>query len=354
MKIKIIFVLPSLRAGGAERVMSFVACNLNKDIFETSLVIIGNNEDQSYTITGDTPIRFLNKSRVKHGLPALAKHIYRQKPHIVIGAIGHINFALAILAIFFRKVKFIGRATIVASVVLDGQKTRSRRSLLPELQPLTLAKIICQSKDMQEDLVTNFGYPPEKLVTIANPVTSRFLLKGFMPEDGLFQLITVGRLVEQKGYLRILDAIAKLNCPFHYTIIGSGPDKEKILAHAKKLYLSNHVTYIPFTDNVETYLAQSDLFLSGSYVEGFPNVFLESCAVGTPILAFQAPGGINEIICDGINGFTALDEIDFLEKLVYCSTKTWDPKAIRQSVMKKYAEGIILDKYEALFLSMTK
>lgn len=354
MKIKIIFVLPSLAAGGAERVMSFLASNLDTDKFDPSLLITGNSSEQAYSISESTSVTFLNKSRVKNALLAIALHIHQHKPHIVMGAIGHVNIALAILAIFFRKVQFIGRATIVASVVLGGQKKKKLRYLIPELRPLTLAKIVCQSKDMQEDLVSNFGYPPEKLVTIANPVTSRFLLKESMPKDRPFQLITVGRLVEQKGYLRILDAIGKLKCPFHFTIIGSGADKEKILAHAKKLDLSNHITHIPFTDTVETYLAQSDLFLSGSYVEGFPNVFLESCAVGTPVLAFQAPGGINEIIHNGVNGYIAVDEHDFFEKLILCMSYDWNAPTVRQSVLDKYSEEIIIKNYQELFLSLTR
>lgn len=334
--------------------MSFIACNLNKDIFETSLLITGSNIDQSYYIPNNTPVRFLNKSRVKHGLPALAKHIYHQKPHIVIGAIGHVNFTLSIMALFFRKVKFIGRETIVASAIHGLKKKKHAKSLLPDLRPITLAKIICQSKDMQEDLVSNYGYPRSKLVIIANPVTARFMLKNYKKENETLQLVTVGRLTKQKGYIRILDVLAKFKIPFHYTIIGSGSEKETILSHAKKLHLFDKITHVPFTDTVENYLAKSDLFLSGSYVEGFPNSLIESCAVGTPVIAFEAPGGINEIIFNGINGYIATDENEFLEKLIFCSTKSWNPETIRQSVMKKYSEKIILDKYEALFLSLTE
>ncbi|MEA1787719.1 glycosyltransferase [Arenibacter sp. GZD96] len=353
MKIKIVFVLPSLRAGGAERVMSFIASHINNERFEASLLVIGNNKDQSYSVKEHTPITFLNKTSVRMALPATALYIYHNKPHIVIGAIAHVNFALSILAIFFRRVRFVGRETIVASALHNLEKSKPRRSFLPDLRRITLSKIVCQSNDMKEDLISNFGYPADKLIIIANPVTRRFKLKTKKQKKEPLQLITVGRLTKQKGYLRILNVLSRLQEPFEYTIIGSGLEKEAIISHAIKLNILDKITHIPFTSTVETYLAKSDLFLSGSYVEGFPNVFLESCAVGTPVLAFQAPGGINEIIINGVNGYTAINEQDFFEKLILCSKKSWDPHTIRHSVMNKYAKEIILNEYESLFLSLT-
>ena len=78
-----------------------------------------------------------------------------------------------------------------------------------------------------------------------------------------------------------------------------------------KLDLSSKITHVPFTDKVPEYLKESDIFLQGSFVEGFPNALLESCAVGTPVIAFNALGGIDEIIQDGVNGFM-VDNIDDL------------------------------------------
>ena len=351
-KIKVIFVLPSLRAGGAERVMSYVASNLNKDIFDASLLITGSNKDQSYTINKNTPVHFLKKSRVKYALPAIAMHLFRQRPHIVVGAIGHINLALAILAIFFGKIKFIGRQTTVVGAYQKSRIKSSKKITIPDFRPITLDKIICQSKDMKNDLIINFNYPEHKIITINNPVTNKFKLKdSIVTSNTVTQLITVGSLTKVKGHKRIINILSKLKNPFHYTIIGDGSEKGAIFEYAKKLNLLNHITHIPFTDKVEDYLAQSDLFLCGSFVEGFPNALLESCAVGTPVLAFNAPGGLNEIIVDGVNGYLAKDETEFILQLKTSMNKSWDSKIIRQSVMSKYNEELILKEYENLFLS---
>lgn len=354
MKVKVVFVLPSLTAGGAERVMSFLATHLNRENFNSELLITGYNENVAYDLENRIPITFLNKANVRRALPKIALFLIRHKPNIVIGAIGHVNLALAIMAIFFRKIKFVGRETIVTSTLNKLENKENKISLIPNLSPLTLSRIICQSEDMKKDLIEKFGYPKHKLITINNPVTSKFRLKEVKRKDSILNLITVGRLTKQKGYIRILDALSKLDQQFKYIIIGDGPEKTNIFSHARRLNLIKNITHIPFTNEVELYLSQSDLFLSGSYVEGFPNVFLESCAVGTPVLAFTAPGGINEIILDGINGYIANDENNFYEKLLICASKKWDSQIIRDSVYSRYSEKSILQKYESLFLELSE
>ena len=58
-------------------------------------------------------------------------------------------------------------------------------------------------------------------------------------------------------------------------------------------------------------LEDADLFLMGSYYEGFPNVLLEAGALGIPVIAFNVPGGIGEIISEEENGLL-VDDNDIL------------------------------------------
>ena len=351
-KINIVFVIPSLRAGGAERVMSFIAMNLSQDHFAPRLIIIGSSENQSYEIKG-IPVVFLNKKKVRNGLIPLAKYLSKNKADIVFGAMTHVNSIMAALALFFPKTKFVGRETIVKSA---KQSYKDKEKLLPYLfkfQAKTLHTIICQSTDMKMDMINNFSFPKEKLVVINNPITNNFQLK--LPrEKKVKQLITVGRLTKQKGYFRILKTLAKLKIPFHYTIIGNGSERENILQYIQDSGLVGKVSHISFTNEVERYLGNSDLYLQGSYVEGFPNALLESCAVGTPVLAFEAPGGINEIIQEGTNGYIADNEDDFHKKLIQSLERKWNASDIRESVTSRYSEDIILKQYEDFFCDILK
>ena len=348
-KKRILFVIPSLSAGGAERVMSFVARNINSDEFNSHLLVIGNKSGAVYEFNEETTT-FLNKKRVLIAIPALFVFLNKHKPAIVVGSITHLNTVLAILSIFFKNTKFIAREATVSG---KRKKTNSLKgflhSLLAKITYPLFERIICQSIDMKNDLLHHFRIPEEKDVIINNPITN-------MDENGkinkvnynnTINYITVGRLVDVKGHLRILKILSKLSFDFKYLIIGEGPRKMDIVMAVNKYGLNEKVNYIPFTTEVAKYLINSDIFLQGSYVEGFPNSVLESCSVGTPVIAFDAPGGTKEIIENGVNGYILKNEEDFLKKLYL--KQDWDANAIINSVRRKFGKDIIIKQYTNLF-----
>ncbi|WP_100611545.1 glycosyltransferase [Confluentibacter lentus] len=356
-RIKVTFVIPSLRPGGAERVMSYIAQNLNKHLFEVTLLVIGYSKKASYDITGINLV-FLNKPRVLVAFWPIFKHLYKSKPDIVISAITHVNTLMGIQSLWFKKTKFVGREVNVLSV-LNNVQAASRKypfsiSGLTERSYKLLDIILCQSQDMATDMIHNFNAPKDKIRIINNPISDLFKPKEKQVDNKISKFITVGSLVTRKGHDRLLNALSKFEGPFEYYIIGDGDKSGEIFGLAEVLSLTNKIIHIPFTKDVSKYLKESDVFLQGSYVEGFPNALLESCAVGTPVLAFDALGGINEIVEEGINGFVAKDESDFLLKLDLITKRTWDPKEVSDSVIKKYNKEKILKDYENLFLELTK
>ncbi|WP_340077591.1 glycosyltransferase [Leptobacterium sp. I13] len=350
-KKKIVFIIPSLRAGGAERIMSFIAENLNKEFFETTLLVIGSEENASYRVT-KIPVVFLNKNKVRSAIPALFKYLLFHKIDLVVSAIGHLNTVMAILAVFFPRIKFVARETIVRSAMIPYQDHRKKWFDLSIIQRYTLDAIICQSNDMKKDLIKNYHFPEKKLVIINNPITKEINVKAAKKNNPI-RYITVGRVVKQKGYKRLLKLLAKLEYPFQYIIVGNGKEMNAIFRQIEFLGLEDNVIHIPFTKKVEECLELSDVFLQGSYVEGFPNALIESCAVGTPVIAFNAPGGINEIIENGVNGYIVNTEEEFIALLNKTKDFHWDPRKVSESVTSRYHKNSILKKYEALFNQLT-
>ncbi|WP_396590104.1 glycosyltransferase [Allomuricauda sp. R78024] len=352
MKIEITFVLPSLSAGGAERIMSFIAQNINPEKFNSTLLIAGYEKDSAYTVEG-IKVVYLNSARVRYSIRAIYSYLKKNKPTIVVSSIAHLNTSIALISIFFPKIKFIGREANVLSVIKQFKKGNDWfQSFLLKISYRLFDAIICQSKDMMNDMLTNYGIPESKLILINNPITDEFEVKADIESqnESPRSFVTVASLKKQKGHLRILNVLANVQYPFTYTLIGDGPQKDIIFETVKTLGLTKKVTHIPFSSEVSKYLAKSDFFLQGAYVEGFPNCLLESSAVGTPIIAFKAPGGLDEIIQPDVNGYIADNEMEYLEYLNL--EKKWDPKKISQSVYNKFSKEIIIKKYEDLFFKV--
>lgn len=352
-KISITFTLPNLLPGGAERVFSYLAQNIDSKRFNVTLLIMGYSKDASYNIENINTV-FLEKPRVLNGIPALYQYIRKNKPNILISAVGHLNTVTAYMSLLFPKTKFISREVTVLSLDESFFKTKKFDPLgfIGNKRFNYFDKIICQSQDMLDDIKNSYQVSGDKMVVINNPITDGFNLKNPLSKNTLIQYITVGRLSREKGIDRILKVLTKIDFPFHYTIIGNGVEKDHLFSLIDQYSLKDKITYINFTKNVAKHLSKSDFFLQGSYFEGFPNCLIESCAVGTPVIAFKAPGGTKEIIEDGINGFLVENEEHFLEKLTV--PHEWNPIDIRESVYKKFNKNLILQQYEDLFLNILK
>ena len=352
-KINVTFVLPNLMAGGAERVISYIAQNIDPKKFNTTLLIVGHSKDASYDVE-NIKVVFLGKDRVLTAIPALFKYMRLNRPDILVSAVGHLNAITAYMSFFFPNTKFIAREVTVLSLDAAFFKTGKFKpmALIAGRRFQYFDKIICQSRDMLEDIKNNSNIDENKFVVINNPITDSFKLKDTFSKNNPIQYITVGRLSREKGIDRVLKILSKLDFPFHYTIIGNGVEKDNLFSLIAKYNLSDKMTHIEFTKEVSKYLERSDYFLQGSHFEGFPNCLIESCSVGTPVIAFKAPGGTKEIIDEDVNGFLVDNEEEFIEKLK--NPREWNPEKIRTSVFEKFNKELILQQYEDLFTNIVK
>lgn len=67
--------------------------------------------------------------------------------------------------------------------------------------------------------------------------------------------------------------------------------------------------------NVNDYLVNSHCFILSSFNEGLPNCLIESCSAGMPVVAINAPGGLNKIIDKGINRLVSDDKNKYIDKI---------------------------------------
>ena len=351
-KIKVAFIIPSLTSGGAERILAFLSQEIDFNEFETTLISLGKESQNRYDVS-KTKVIYLNQERILTSVPALFRLLRKERFDVVLGAIRHLNALLGFLSVFFSKTKFVGRETNVMSVRDKYQQEGSKDypDLVYKWGYRYLDGVVCQSQDMLKDLSEEFPAYKQKFRLIHNPITSSFVpKKEKTPSTPPYKLITVGSLEPRKGHLRILEGLANIEFDFEYTLIGKGSMLTEIENKAQLLKLDSRLKFIPYTNEVRKHLEQSNVFIQGSYVEGFPNALLESCAVGTPVIAFDAPGGINEIIENGINGFIVRQPDELPNRLQeILNSNQFTPEVVSKSVFEKYGAETILKRYEELF-----
>ena len=116
---------------------------------------------------------------------------------------------------------------------------------------------------------------------------------------GPIEIVTVGRLAPMKGFSVLLDAMAELHADdaaVHLTIIGDGPERERLEARAQ----NGAVTFTGALGPAEVAdrLRRADVFCLPSFAEGVPVVLMEAMAAGLPVVATTVMG-IPELVRPG-------------------------------------------------------
>ena len=132
-------------------------------------------------------------------------------------------------------------------------------------------------------------------------------LATFREHPSPFELISVGRLVETKGYRLLLDAVALLRKEgrdLRLTMAGDGPDRARLEEQAQRLEIADCVFFAGWKnqDELRELYLTSDVGVLSSFAEGVPVVLMETMATGVPCVAPRI-SGIPELIRDGIDGF---------------------------------------------------
>jgi len=126
-------------------------------------------------------------------------------------------------------------------------------------------------------------------------------------------LLSVGRLVDRKGYDMVIKAMPKIleqvsGCK--YVIVGDGKYKQQLVELTKKNKLENNIIFKSKLSDQEVaqYYQNCDVFIMCSRetpdrdVEGFGLVYLEANSFGKPVIGGKS-GGVEDAVVDGETGF---------------------------------------------------
>ncbi len=175
-------------------------------------------------------------------------------------------------------------------------------------------------------------------------------------DEGKFNIVWIGRLVEQKGVQDLVKLIDKIN-PAHqdrivWNICGDGELKPLVLACRDKwpnVKFWGHVT----NQQIASVYRQGDLFVTTAKWEGYPYNVLESQALGLPVVAFDI-AGCNDMIDNGVNGFVVKNLDEFAEKVAWFLQGNKLPPEAATHLRKKIDRQKIYADLVALFEACAK
>lgn len=311
-KARIALYVPSLRGGGAERVMVNLANGFAARGHPVDLIVAKAEGPYLEHLTEKVRLVDLKVGRVIKSLPGLVHYLRAEKPAVLLSAMGHANVVAAIARLASRAPT---RVVISEHSNLSISRKNARsfwgRNMI-WLMRWTYRRVdgvVTVSGGVADDLVEQLSLHKDEVAVVYNPIVDQSLvrLSGADPCHQWFEsqdvpvILSVGRLEPPKDFPTLLEAFAKLrrSRDVRLVILGEGSLSSQLKELARRLGVSMNVDLPGFVDNPYAFMRKADLFVLSSAWEGFGNVLVEAMACGTPVVSTACPSGPDEILENG-------------------------------------------------------
>ena len=327
---RVMFVIHSMRGGGSERQMSYLA-NEMANRTKTSLVTLDEIDNDIYPL--DSRIEryglnlttdcggflrgmFANLNRIR----ALNSRIIFWKPDVVVSFCDTTNILTLI-------------ACPSAIPVLISERNDPRRQRLSRpwefLRKIYYPKCktcVAQTEEVGNYLISKRLIANSKMVVVPSaisiPEKDWISIAGIRKSAHPKTLLFLGRLSRQKRVDRILQAWAKLTShhgTWQLRIVGDGELRASLQAMSTDLGIEKSVIWSLWSDDAWQYLCSANAFCLVSDYEGYPQAMLEAMGAGLPVAVFDCGPAIRHAISDGSNGLVISSEdqiADVLDRLL--------------------------------------
>ncbi len=304
--ISVLFMIPTLDRGGAENVLVDLVNSMDQSKFRITVQTLFDQDSQKDRLKKGIEYKsclyhqFHGNSRILAMIPAkpLYQMIVREHYDIVVsyleGPTAHILSGCPYSD--SRKIAWI-------HVEMDNAKQASVgfKSLYDANKAYQMFdKMVFVAKTVQESFqkATGISYKNASVLyntidsdTIINKANDKQNVKKYAEDE--FNIVSVGRIIEDKGFDRLANIQIKLKdlgYKTHVYILGEGKEKNSIESYIAKNAASDSFTFLGFKENPYPYVLDADLFVCSSRREGFSTAVTEALVLGVPVVSTNCSG----------------------------------------------------------------
>ncbi len=304
--ISVLFMIPTLDRGGAENVLVDLVNNMDQSKFKITVQTLFDQNSQKDRLKEGIEYRswlyhqFHGNSRLLARIPAkiLYRHIVRKRYDIVIsyleGPTTHIIAGCPYSD--SRKVVWI-------HVEMDKE-----RQALVGFRSIEAAchayhkfdRIVFVAKTVKDSFQRIMCQNYYNSIVLYNTVDSDLILKkskdklkSILLSENEFNIVSIGRVIDAKGYDRLAVIQKRLidsGYRTHVYILGEGKRQKEIEAYAAEKDIASTFTFLGFQDNPYPFVAEGDLFVCSSRREGFSTAVTEALILGVPVVSTECSG----------------------------------------------------------------
>jgi glycosyltransferase involved in cell wall biosynthesis len=303
-KIKIAILLPSLRLGGAEKLVYEELKYLQNDQrFEIQIHLLFEAGELYDDFTGlGYPIHIWNtphKSlRLLYTCWKVARYLKKEKIRVLHC---HLSYEVGPIIGVMANIK-----NIITTVHTDIKFNWLQRNGLKR------SGVILACSGSVKKNVSSF-FPVERITLLKNATRPQISnshnnestnVKYDLKSDD-FVVLTLGRLIIAKGYEILIDAFKNVRSAYPKAVLligGEGSERDKLEKKIGSLGLNESVRLLGNISNVHELYQRANIYVNSSLWEGLPMTLLEAMSYGKPIIATNV-GGNGELIIDGETGY---------------------------------------------------
>ncbi|SDE31932.1 glycosyltransferase [Rhodospira trueperi] len=334
--MKIAMLIASLGGGGAERIVLSLSGGLQA--LGHDVTVIACDQETVIAPPEGVAVEYLSRVSVAGATwkkilagPVVAVRLWRlvrrHRYDVVVAHMERANVYVALVPMSAVKVMTVHNYLSASLPNKTAVKRLAATLLYRHLAPRTVGHVVCVSQVSADDVAQRCPPLRDRLAVIPNSVDVSSLENASrepIPEGAAHAfvagktIITVGRLVRQKGHWHLIRAFAESGVreDGRLIILGDGPMRAELERYAADLGVADQVMFVGFQGNPFSWIRRADLFVLPSLYEGMPMVLLEALACGTPIISADCKSGPREILAPGSRLDSVAEDIEVGESAV--------------------------------------